>query len=382
MILLGNKSINFTSTDMKNNYRICFSLIAASLMSACGGGGGSTSTPETNPPVVTNPPIVVPPVVAPPVVVQPTDENALQTTLNDTTYAIGSSTAIMYRTINEARKSYGVGLLNQNTKLDTAASNHAHYVSTRWGALDFTTVGHIEDVSKPGFTGINPADRMAFAGYFPATAGELLTTFISVDGIDSSPGVVGVQVFLSGPYHRFGMLDGSREIGIADAVARFPGEGGTNHTVVINSAVASGAKVQLPSLSWVGLWPTDGATDVLYSFAGETPDPIPANKGACAGYPVSVQVRNGLTLTTNTFTMTEGQSGDAISVQLSTAATDINPSQARLNTAYIIPYKPLKLATKYTVHFEGAAGGASINKTWSFTTGSQNTKLIYGCNPS
>lgn len=355
----------------KSNVALTMTMIAtAVLLSACGGGGGGASpvTPPVTPPVV-----VVPPVA---------DENALQTGVVDASYAAGSTSQSAYLLLNSIRKAYGIGLYAQNTKLDTAAANHAQYVSGRWGASDYSNVGHIEDASKPGFTGVNPADRIAYAGYAAASSGEVLTTFISVDGVQSDPGQVAVNGLMSAPYHRFNLLNENKDIGVADAAAIFAGEGGKNHTFVFNTAIAQNAKAQLPSASWIGTWPLDQAMDVMYGFAGESPNPIPVNGGACAGYPASLQVRNGLVLNTTSFTMVEAGTNTAVSVQLSTAATDVNPTQARANTAYIIPFKPLKLATKYTVHFVGAVGSTAIEKTWSFTTGAVNTKMIYGCDPT
>lgn len=365
---------------MKANVSLS-AISCAVLLAACGGGGGTSNTGTTPPPApatcsngATDYPTCTPPVVKP-------DPNALQDTVPSSTYVPASLLAAAYTTLNTARQAYGAGLLSQNAKLDTAASNHAKYASQRYSEKDFANIGHTEDAAKSGFTGVSPADRIVYAGYAAASVGEDMTTFISVDGVSSDPGVIAVSSLLSAPYHRFGLFEGNRDIGIGSTSARFTGEGGVNNTVVIDMGVAQGAQQQLPARSWVGVWPINGAENVMYSFAGESPNPIPVNNGACAGYPVSVQVRNGLALSTTSFTMTDA-AGVVVNVQLSTAATDVNPSQARANTAYIIPFKPLKLATKYTVRFVGAANGAAIDKTWSFVTTNQNQKLIYGCDPS
>lgn len=341
-------------------------IAAALLLTACGGGGGGS--PATN----------VPPPPPPP----PVDQNALQTTVPVGTYGAGSVAAAAFSAINGARQVYGVGLYAQNAKLDVSANNHAQYISQRWGAQDFVNTGHAEEGTKPGFTGVNPSDRVAFAGYAAASSGEDLAVFITADGVTSDPGIVAANTLLSGPYHRFSLFDGSRDVGIANVSARFPGEGGTNNAFVVNIGVAQGVQVQLPAQSWVGVWPAENADGVMYSFAGESPNPIPANNGACAGYPVSLQVRQGLTLNTTSFTLVETAGGAPVSVQLSTVATDKNPSLGRANTAYIIPFKPLKLGTKYTARFVGSAGNTQLDKTWSFTTMAQNTKLVYGCDPS
>lgn len=363
---------------MKTKHTL-ISICCATFVSACGGGGSAAvgNTAPTTPTTCANGALDYPTCSAP---VKP-DPNALQDTVPSAIYATGTLAASAYSTLNSARQAYGTGLLAQNVKLDIAAGNHAKYASQRYGEADFADTGHTENVSKSGYTGVNPVDRMAYAGYVATVVGEDMTTFISVDGVSSDPGVVAVNTLLSGPYHRFGLFDGNRDVGIGNVAARFSGEGGTNNTVVIDMGVVQGAQVQLPTTSWVGVWPVSGADNVMYGFAGETPNPIPVNNGACAGYPVSVQVRNGGTLTTSSFTMADA-SGAAVSVQLSTVATDFNPAQARANSAYIIPFKPLKLATKYTVHFLGSANGATIDKTWSFTTTSQNQKRIYGCDPS
>jgi uncharacterized protein YkwD len=340
----------------------------ATVLAGCGGGGGgstSTPVPPTTPTTPTTPTI---------------DPNALQLTVPNPTYTGSALSA--YNTLAAARAAYGVGQYAQNAKLDTAAKNHALYITTRWGAKDFATVEHVEDPSKSGFTGINPSDRIAFAGYAAAANSEALTTFISVDGVTSDAGVVATNNLLSAPYHRFALLDSYRDVGVYDSPAVFAGEGGTNHTFVFNMAIAQADKQQLPAQSWVGTWPVDAATGVMYSFAGESPNPIPANNGACAGYPISVAVRPDMTLNTTTFTLAEAAGGQAISVQLSTAATDVNPTLARASAAYIIPFKPLKLNTKYTAHFVGSVNGTAVDKTWSFTTTAQNQKLIYGCDPS
>lgn len=96
---------------------------------------------------------------------------------------------------------------------------------------------------------------------------------------------------------------------------------------------------------------------------------------------MSLQVKNGTTLAVTTFTLTDA-SGAAVNVQLATPTVDANPAYARSNSAYIIPFVPLKLATKYTAHFVGSQNGIAIDKTWSFTTRSDNSKMIYGCDPS
>jgi uncharacterized protein YkwD len=345
----------------------------------CGGGGGSSTAASPSSSVGTAPTTPTTPAV--PATPAP-DPTALQADAGTSTYAAGSIELSALNTLNQARAAYGVGQLVQNAQLDTAAQNHATYINNRFQAGDYAAAGHLEDATKAGFTGVNPADRILFAKYAAALSGETLSSIIAVDGVTSDPGVVSVTGLLSGPYHRFSMFDGYREVGFGHGSIRTTTTGGTQNTVVADYGVNQASQAQSPASGWIGTWPMDNATGVLYSFAGESPDPIPVNQGACAGYPVSLQVRAGVTLATTAFTLTEAATGAAVNVQLSTAATDQNPNYARANTAYIIPFKPLKLGTKYTVHFVGTQNGAAIDKTWSFTTRTDNVKMVFGCDPS
>lgn len=342
-------------------------------LTACGGGGGDSPGGSAGTPGGSG----SAPVPAP----DPVAQTDLQTSVPAPTYPAGSTTLTAFTTLNAARQAYGVGLRAQNPRIDAAAANHAKYMLHHWGIGDFANTGHQEDKSKPGYTGAWVDERLVSAGYLAGPAGEALTSIIAVDGVESDPGAVSINSLLSAPYHRFGILNSTREVGFADASARFPNEGGVNHMFVVAYGTLQGQPAQLPAKDWLGMWPVPGAVDVMYSFSGETPDPIPVNKGECAGYPVSVQVHPSLVLATTSFTLAEAGSGAPVSVQLSTRLTDANPAMARDDAAYIIPYRPLKLNTRYTARFVGSAGTMSIDKSWSFTTGSTNTRLIYGCNP-
>jgi len=352
------------------------SLLSTLMLAACGGGGGG-SAGSSNPgaPVGSNPA----PTPAP--TPEPVAQTALQTSVPAPSYQAGSTTLSAFMTLNAARQAYGIGLRAQHEKIDVAAQNHAKYMLYHWGVGDFANAAHQEDKIKPGFTGEGVTQRMAFAGYYAGPAGEALSIAIEVDGVKSDPGVFAIDGLLAAPYHRFGLLDSTRDVGLADASGRFPGEGGVNHMFVVNYGTRDGVPAQLPATNWFGMWPVPDAVEVNFAFSGETPDPIPVNKGACAGYPVSFQVHTSLALTVSAFTLVESLSGAPISVQLSTPQIDANPIQARHNTAYIIPYRPLKLGTKYIARFVGTSGPTAIDKTWSFTTEAKNTRMMRGCTP-
>ena len=351
--------------------------IAASMaLVGCGGGGGGGTAASPSTPTGSTPSTPTTPTTPAP------DPTALQNSVPAPSYAAGSFELSAFTSLNKARATYGVGQVAENGQLNTAAQNHATYIDGRYQAGDYSAATHTENAAYVGFTGATPADRISFAKYAATMSGEDLTSIIAVDGVSSDPGAVAVDVLLSGPYHRLSLLDGYRDVGFGHSSTRLPGEGGTRNTLVADFGVAQASQAQAPANGWVGVWPADKATDVLYSFAGESPDPIPSNKGTCAGYPVSLQVKAGVTLTTTAFTLIETATGLPVNVQLSTKATDANPTYARANAAYIIPYLPLKLATTYTAHFVGSQNGTAIDKTWTFSTRTTNAKSIYGCNPS
>lgn len=338
----------------------------------CGGGGSTaaSSTPTGSAPSTPT----VPTTPAP-------DPTALQVNVAASTYTAGSLEASAFTALNQARTTYGVGQVAQNAQLDTAAQNHANYLNNRFVAGDYNAPGHTESAANAGFTGVNPADRIAYAKYAGSSTGEDVSEIIAVDNVVSDPGVVAIQTLLAGPYHRFSLLDGSRDVGMGHTSLRTPNAGGVQNTFVANFGLPQATQPQAPASGWIGVWPADNATGVNYGFAGESPNPIPANNGSCAGYPVSVQAKNGVTLAVTTFTLTDA-AGAAVNVQLATPTIDANPTYARSNSAYIIPFAPLKLATKYTAHFVGSQNGVAIDKTWSFTTRADNSKMVYGCDPS
>lgn len=346
-------------------------------LAGCGGGGGDSS-PISTP---TSPSGSTTPVVPTPTPNPTPDPTALQISVPAPSYGADSFELAAFTKLNHARTSYGVGQLAESVMLNTAASNHAKYIHSRFEAGDYAAADHTENALHAGFTGVTAGDRIAFAKYAAANWGENLTSIIAVDGVTSNPGVVAIETLLSGPYHRFSLFDGYRDVGLGRATLRMSGEGGVRNTFVVNLGVAQGNSLQATASGWIGVWPSDNATGVMYSFAGETPDPIPQNKGQCAGYPVSLQAKPGVRLDTTAFTLAESATGASVSVMLATAATDANPLFARFNTAYIIPFRPLKAGTKYIAHFVGAQDGRPIDKTWTFTTTADNTKLIHGCAP-
>ena len=87
-----------------------------------------------------------------------------------------------------------------------------------------------------------------------------------------------------------------------------------------------------------------------------------------------ITTRSGDTLVTSSFTLT--QNGNPVSSQVLAAqfngtitTNEQIDSGITANNAFLIPLAPLQLGgVTYTASFSGTVNGASVSKTWSFTT--------------
>jgi len=108
-------------------------------------------------------------------------------------------------------------------------------------------------------------------------------------------------------------------------------------------------------------WPFNGQTQVVPNFFSNTeqPDPVPnANE---VGYPISVHTNLDANVTVASFTV-RPRGGSDLAVLRIAPLSDNKPAAA------IIPLQPLRAATVYDVSFAGTVNGATITRTWSFTT--------------
>lgn len=322
-------------------------LIAASLTACGGGSGGSTTSSPTTP--VTN-------TCSNGATNYPTCNTvALQTSVATPTYAATSDELITFNELNGFRKALGLGLLAQSLTLDNAAKNHSNYIAIN------QIFGHVEDGAKPGFTGIYPQDRVAFAGYKLGTYGG------EVVGVGAAPS--GIRGLINSIYHRdllaFQMFT---DVGIS-----------FNSGIYTPVVIDFGATLsQANASNFTTNYPFDGQTNLPLAMVGEIPNPFPEltynDYSSKTSSPITFYSANGTTLSVTTFTVTQAGQTTPLSVRLLTAATDVN-KEVQPNVAHIIGNAPFLANTKYVVNFVGTVNGASISKTWSFTTG---TSVFYG----
>lgn len=305
------------------------------LLSACGGGGGSTSGQA--------------PVQSPPA--------------NVVSYKAGTSELTVFNAINDFRAITGLTVVAQSSSLDAAAQNHVKYLianpdvdlaasNAKTGQPNF----HYEDAARPGFTGATVAERAAFEKYGSTSVGE-------VGSFGAAPPAELVANLVGSVYHRELLMNQAlRDIGIA--------HGSTgSQPLVVNLGYKT---LQRNPSTYVGVYPTDGETGLRRSAAIEAPNPfpdVPASRIAQdTGYPVSISTEANTTLSVSSFTLSEsGQSG-TLDVRLLTSATDPNKLVLK-NNAFIVTKSVLKPNTRYSVRFSGAVDGAPLTKEWSFVTG-------------
>lgn len=337
---------------MKNSKIVMFAAMVV-LLAGCGGGGGGSTSTGTTPPVSTTPAPPSAPVLA-----------ANLQTAAPSTYPAGSIAAAEFDAINKARAAVGVGPLVQSQNIDLATAAHKAYVEMNQSGAD----AHHEVAGTPGFTGVNPIDRIKAAGYAAVSAGEV----IGFGSSDFDP-IVGL---LSTVYHRQVLLDESfTHVGIAAYEDVKP--------TYIDTAYI---KPQNNAGDFVGVYPANGQTGVPLVHRMESPNPFylememtVQNMCTKTTYPVSLMSQGSTTLNVTSFTVTEqGQSTplDARIITHNTSAQDKVYLPA--NVANFVGKAPFKPNTKYTARFVGTATGTAvggngtlnIDKSWTFTTGS------------
>lgn len=333
------------------------SVLAASVLAACGGGGGGSGGYSPGPYA----PIQTPP---------QSFEDSVQPQTNvpePTGYSVEATS--QFNRFNSIRAAAGLGMLRQNSNLSAAAQSHSDYIS-------FHGASHYQNPSNSGFTGQWPADRARAAGYVEwSTTNEVITGDPWLVLPDANAFVDGL---IATPYHRMVMFQyrvdsmgvGYRFRSIDDT----PSGTGKNMVIKFGRSPGQGA----PSTPFV-IWPLDSATNVPRVGENEVPNPIPENNGAPYGYPISFQTHELKLLEVTNFTLRETAGGAVVPTKLLHYTTDCNlavqqsPGCAAFGARYfasLLPREPLNSNTQYTARFEGTINGTSVAREWSFTTGS------------
>ncbi|NNM51408.1 MAG: hypothetical protein HKM02_04175 [Pseudomonadales bacterium] len=283
----------------------------------------------------------------------------------------GTSLSI-FQAINTVRQSVGVGLLSQNTNLDTAAQAHATYLATQSPPAET----HTEVSGNTGFYAISPYARAALAGFTPASAW--------IDEAIGNASTCASQL-LDTVYHAQELLGDIQEVGIGL---------NANWACVLDVATVAGtASLQLPSsgagvpasggqqiaLGTVAVYPYNNETTVPAAMsAGENPAPPLPSGYSTPGHPIMVRVHvdsasDVLSVTNFAVSDSSGSpltgavlvNSDAVTASTMTVIADPNIAPG---VVFFVPQSPLASQTTYTVVFGGARNGTAVQNTWSFTT--------------
>lgn len=311
-------------TTLKHWQTTAAALVTAWALVACGGGGSKA------------PSVIAPPQTTPP----PAEPGAPAATGNVATDGVNW--------VNYRRSQTGLSVLARNSLVDLAAQRHSSYQQQN-------EITHVQEVGKPGFTGVALADRLRQVNYLSSSffIGEVISASTSSSGFYLS------EELITAIYHRFVMFEPRfKEIG-AGAVTNNAG-----YTILtINFAANNGYGPGIGNTN-LATWPFSGQTNIPINFFSDFESPDPVENQNEVGYPISVHADADLTIAVTSFTVRPRGGVDLNVKRLSTATDSHTPQSA----ASIVPLTKLTPNTVYDVTFTGALAGVPITKTWSFTT--------------
>lgn len=260
--------------------------------------------------------------------------------------------------LNSVRLALGIGAVAQDPQLDTSSQAHATWMTTN------NVFAHVETADTAGFYGTDPFSRAAAAGYQAGYISEVLAPVTS--NAFATFGAAAVDALLRLPYHRELLLDpGTTAVGIGTANNPAIGYGVVNIDQADPSAYPNGQAMP-ESTGGAIVWPMPSATGVPFFLGGESPNPVPSVPEGQLGLPASVQCARPGTLTVSTFTI-QVIGGQVVQTALLDAANDSNHVVGPCYAA-AIPINLLAPSTTYQVNFVGTLNGASLTRSWVFTT--------------
>lgn len=343
---------------MKNFAKFSFLVSVSALMAACGGGGGGSTAVVT--PVVT-----------------PTDKTTYTLTNPPaSTYSTDSAQKKMFDTLNQLRIGGGFGALEQDTRIDQAATAHADYVVTNYFAggvpsPDYFTIladgwitAHTELQGMTGYTGARPATRIALTGYQAISIGEVLAVEVGLQAGLAPDMTNCLSRLVNSVFHRAALLDTIYlDVGFGISKPIFYKNGYIGRACVINFAAKQAAPIL--AQNWIGIYPFNAQKNVPLLMADEIPDPVPTS--LIKGGPVNIQTSANQNLVVTSFVL-RNAAGLTVPTKLLTKTDTL---YLRSNEAYLIPLGSLIANSEYFVTFEGTSNGMIVSKSWSFGTESK-----------
>ncbi|MDO9218384.1 MAG: CAP domain-containing protein [Lacisediminimonas sp.] len=303
------------------------SLLAAAILSACGGGAEE------------------------PVQSASQSGSSLNLAFEPNAPAAADNTATDgFNWFNYRRQQIGLAALARSPALDQAAQGHADYQKING------VISHEQTPGAPGYTGAELGERITAAGYTFTSNRYAYGEVISATG--SQSGFAAAEDLITAIYHRFVIFEptffqaGSGSASVSGGYTYFT----TNFTADgLGNGLGAGAFITYPHASQQNM-PTTFMSD------REIPDPV-ADRNA-VGFPISVHADITATVLVQEFSV-RPRGGAPLDVKLLMRANDADtPSSG----AAIVPLDPLAAGTEYEVRFSGTINDVPVLRTWSFST--------------
>jgi len=364
---------------IQKNFKLSMAAIAASLLvAACGGGGGGDNASSGAAPASG---------ASTPTGSQTTSGVAPRTSVATPNYAAGSFQLAAFEEINAYRNAMGVGMLSQDSILDTSAQAHSLYLFSNLSTGVITALSHNEIAGNVNYYGDTPLSRAQKAGAPTAEfVGEIAAAGVATP-ISSAAAADCVGQALASVYHLANLTYNQETVGLGytPGTTAYPiyacsidfgqmtGVVGTPSA----NAISSFGGQQIAPITVVHS-PYTNESGVALAMRAEAPNPAP--DVSTPGRPILVRVNavQGVdTLSVSQYTLTDN-SGTVVAsrILIPSAATAgsstvvvADPNNGLPSgTAVLLPLAPLKANTTYQVNFAGARNGAAVSASWSFTT--------------
>jgi uncharacterized protein YkwD len=326
-------------TSLQNWRSSLSTLVLATMLAACGGGGG-----DSNAGITDNGNIGV--------FSDGTSTADLQQETGAPAFT-GNTANDGFNWTNFRRQQAGIPTLTRSSTINVAAQGHSDYQRRN------NIITHDQVPGDPGFTGAQLLDRLRSAGYVFGTSGGIAGEIIAA--ANNSSGFYLAEELVTAIYHRFVMFEPAfTESGTGAATA-------TNGRVYFtNNLTANGVRPRL-GVGNFAVYPVVDQINVATVFFSnqEEPDPVPEKDAV--GYPISVHADFTANLVVTSFTV-RPRGGANLNVKLLTKDNDVNTAASGPAAAAIIPMDVLAAGTTYEVTFAGRVDNVPVSKNWSFTT--------------
>ncbi|NUZ04811.1 hypothetical protein [Piscinibacter koreensis] len=304
----------------------------------------------------------------------------LVTSVTPATYLQGSVERGAWDLLMAARSACGFGLVQQDTRLDTAAASHARYLAQNSIDRNAAALGPSEDPSWSYFTGATPTARGGAAGFptgQPVVESSHALGLFYVAGqnpplaLNSNTGIASMRALLESIYNTANLFTPARVGGIAATAPAGPSLSllSQQQFRLVVDFSTTGNPQRLGNGN-VATWPCEGVGGFSGALdpANEVLNPFPDVTGPVNyGTPIYLRTDLGATLTVQAASLTRIADASAVPLRSLTRANDAN-SQLGSHEAFLVPTQPLPRGSTYRLNATGTANGVAFTKSFTFAT--------------